>query len=123
MSDHVVLVVDDDQDIREGLVEILEERGYRAIGAANGVDALRILTGLDTTPCLILLDLMMPMMDGRTFRDEQRKHPAWAQIPVILMSAYQDVAQQAREMAVEHLPKPLGLETLMTVTRRHCPGN
>lgn len=121
MAEHVVLVVDDDEDIREGLVELLEETGYRAIGAANGVDALAVLKALDATPCLILLDLMMPVMDGRMFRDEQRKHPTWAQIPVILMSAYQDVAQQAREMAVDHLPKPVGLETLLTATRRHCP--
>lgn len=114
------MVVDDDADIRDSLVELLEEHGYRAVGAANGVEALRILEASDPLPSLILLDLMMPVMDGRAFREEQRAHPTWSRIPVLLMSAYRDVADQARSLGVEHLAKPLGIKPLMAAMQRLC---
>jgi CheY-like chemotaxis protein len=119
---HVVLVVDDDRDIRDSLVEVLEDQGYRAIGAGNGREALEALSASAEPPCLILLDLMMPVMDGREFREEQLKNPAWTGIPVIVISAYNDVADQARSLAADHLRKPLGMRPLMDAVRRHCAG-
>ena len=120
---HVVLVVDDDRDIRDSLVELLEDYGYQAIGAGNGREALDVLRTAAAPPCLILLDLMMPVMDGQGFREEQLKHPEWTEIPVIVLSAYGDVEAQARALALDHLRKPLGMQRLMEVVRRHCPGN
>jgi len=119
---HVVLVVDDDRDIRDSLVEVLEDHGYLAVGACNGREALDVLRDSAAPPCLILLDLMMPVMDGRGFREEQLKNPAWTEIPVIVISAYGDVDAQARALAADHLRKPLGMRPLIDAVRRHCSG-
>jgi CheY-like chemotaxis protein len=119
--EHVVLVVDDDRDIRDSLVEMLEQYGYRAAGAANGIEALEALEASAEPPCLILLDLMMPVMDGRGFREEQLKNPAWAQIPVIVISAYNDAHAQARALDLECLTKPLRMRPLIEAVQRRCP--
>ena len=120
--EHAVLVVDDDRDIRDTLIEMLEEHGYRAAGAANGRDALAVLGTSPHPPCLILLDLMMPVMDGRGFREEQLKNPEWAQIPVIVISAYSDAQAQARALDLPCMRKPLGMRPLIEVVQRHCRG-
>jgi CheY-like chemotaxis protein len=114
-----ILVVDDDRDIRDSLVELLTEHGYPAIGAGNGVEALEVLRTSASLPALILLDLMMPVMDGREFRERQLENPAWIAIPVIVISAYNDVEQQARALALDHLRKPLAMRPLMDAVRRH----
>ena len=119
-SSHTVLVVDDDIDIRETIVELLEDSGYRAIAASNGESALAVLQSAEPAPCLIFLDLMMPVMDGLTFRSEQLKRPEWASIPVVLMSAYRDVADQASGLSLEHLAKPVGADSLIATARRYC---
>jgi len=118
----LILVVDDDRDIRDSLVEVLGEHGYPAIGAGNGVEALEILRTSAPPPSLILLDLMMPVMDGREFRERQLENPALAEIPVIVISAYNDVEQQARALALDHLRKPLAMRPLFDAVRRHCAG-
>jgi CheY-like chemotaxis protein len=117
---HVVLVVDDDRDIRDSLVEMLEDQGYLALAAANGFEALEVMRTSAELPCVILLDLMMPMMDGWEFREAQLKNPAWTEIPVIVISAYTDVGTQAHALAAEHLSKPLGVRPLLEAVRRHC---
>jgi CheY-like chemotaxis protein len=114
-----VLVVDDDHDIRDSLIELLQDHGIGAIGAANGVEALEALRTSPVVPCLILLDLMMPVMDGREFRQIQVDNPSWAEIPVIVISAYNDVEDQARSLAAEYLRKPLALRPLLDAVRRH----
>jgi CheY-like chemotaxis protein len=119
---HIVLVIDDDRDIRDSLIEMLEEHGYRAAGASNGLEALAVLEASPDLPCLILLDLMMPMMDGRGFREEQLKNPAWAQVPVVVISAYSDAKAQADALALECLRKPLTMRPVIEVVRRHCAG-
>ena len=117
---HLVLVVDDDRDIRDSLIEMLEDQGYLALGAANGVEALEVMRRSAEPPCLILLDLMMPMMDGWEFRQAQLANPAWTEIPVIVISAYADVDAHARALAAEHLRKPLAAQLLLEAVRRHC---
>ncbi|HET7505065.1 MAG TPA: response regulator [Kofleriaceae bacterium] len=119
---HVVLVVDDDRDIRDSLIELLEDHGYRAAGAANGLEALTVLGASAPLPCLILLDLMMPVMDGQEFREQQLKNPAWAQIPVVAISAYSDAVARARALDLECLRKPLTMRPLIEMVRRHCAG-
>jgi CheY-like chemotaxis protein len=116
----LVLVVDDDRDIRDSLIEALEDHGYSALGAGNGVEAIDVLRAQAQPPCVILLDLMMPVMDGREFREEQLKHPTWAGIPVIVVSAYGDVEAQARELAVDFLRKPLATRPLLAAIERRC---
>ena len=117
---HVVLVVEDDPDIRATLCDALDDHGYSPVGTANGVEALEYLRGPGERPCLILLDLMMPVMDGQTFRAEQRADPTLAEIPVVVISAYRDVERQAAELAAEVLPKPVRLDSLLATARRHC---
>lgn len=123
MSEHTVLVVEDDLEIRESLVDVLEGSGYRVITASNGREALRTLALLETAPCLILLDLMMPIMDGRSFRAEQMRMPGLADVPVVVVSAYRDVGESLLALrAHDFLAKPFDLDDLMGVTRRYCPG-
>src|SRR3954449_12587291 len=114
-----ILVVEDDKDLRESLCEALELEGYVAVSAENGQAALRHLaTG--AKPCMILLDLMMPVMDGWTFRQELLKDRALAAIPVIVMTA----ATAARAAAVAShaiLYKPLHMGRVIDVVQEHCP--
>jgi CheY-like chemotaxis protein len=118
---HRVLVVEDDELIRESLVDYLADQGYQAVGAENGQDALEKLEANDPPPCLIVLDLMMPVMDGPTFREEQLRNPRLSDIPVVVISAYRDVKVEAKTMkASSCLSKPLKLADLLRVVRQHC---
>jgi len=117
-----VLVVDDDAEIRETLVEVLEERGYHAIAASNGQQALDALLG-GTRPDMILLDMMMPEMDGAQFRARQQQEPEIAEIPVVLISAHDDLARRVRELdASAALQKPISFRDLIDTVRRFCAG-
>lgn len=117
-----VLVVEDDELIRDSLLELLEQHGVAAEGAANGREALDQLAAATTLPALIVLDLMMPVMDGREFRAAQLRDPALAGIPVVVISAYRDLAELEHELQpVGLLGKPLKLAELLAIIRRHCP--
>ena len=122
MKDRVV-IVEDDELIRESLLEVLEDHGYEAIGAGDGREALDKLASLDGPPCLIVLDLMMPGMDGREFRKRQLADPALKSIPVIVISAFRDLDEIAKEMApVGHFKKPLKLADFLSIVQTHCPN-
>jgi CheY-like chemotaxis protein len=119
---HRVLVIEDEDVIRESLLEFLQDSGYDAVGAVHGQDALDKLADGKPAPCVILLDLMMPVMDGQAFREEQLKRADLSRIPVVVISAYQDLMKRARSLnAVGHLNKPLHLRKLLEVVREHCP--
>lgn len=123
MNEHHVLVVEDDLDIRESLLDALEDHGVSARGAANGRDALVLLEKTTELPCLILLDLMMPVMDGRAFRRAQVENDRLADIPVVVLSAFSDVADSADEFdAAAVLKKPLRVDEFLRVARSHCPS-
>jgi CheY-like chemotaxis protein len=116
-----VLVVEDDDPIRDILLEILNDQGYDAVGAANGRDALDLLRSLEPLPCLVLLDLMMPVMDGAAFREAQVRDPSLAAIPVVVLSAYADAAAQARRMgATGFLKKPVEVKRVVELARTYC---
>ena len=105
---HVVLVVDDDPDILEALSEILEAEGFEIRRARNGKEALERLE--PDPPQLILLDLMMPVMDGWEFAQRMRQRPSVAGIPLIVLSADRNVGSKATDIgAVGHLAKPFEL--------------
>lgn len=117
----LVLVVDDDLPTREALALILTAEGYRVRTATDGLAALRELRDGDR-PCVIVLDLMMPMMDGWQFRHEQRRDPQLADIPVIVCSAAGRVRQRAAELqAIAYFDKPLDPMDLVAAIRRECP--
>jgi CheY-like chemotaxis protein len=118
---HRILVVDDDPDIRETMIEVLEEAGYEAVGAADGLEALAQLRAPEDRWCVVLLDLMMPNMDGRTFRSEQLLDPGIAPIPVVIVSAMSDVEEAAEELGVAaHVNKPVRLTELVNIVNRFC---
>jgi CheY-like chemotaxis protein len=123
MPAHPVLVVDDDDDVRESLMDFLLDQGYHPVGASDGREALEKLAGADVRPCVIILDLMMPVMDGRTFREQQLVSPDISGIPVVVISAYKDIAEMLTDLGVDsHLPKPLDLTALLKTIERHCPA-
>jgi CheY-like chemotaxis protein len=112
-----ILVVDDDADIREALVCTLQAGGYRADGAGNGREALDQLRR-DDRPQLILLDLMMPVMDGWQFRQAQRQDPDLAPIPVVIISA--DIQNRAAYLgAADYLRKPFDWDNLLATVERY----
>ncbi|MGE0551675.1 MAG: response regulator [Kofleriaceae bacterium] len=116
MTSKTILVVDDDVDIRGSLRDFLEDEGYAVSEAAHGADALRHLREHPATS-LILLDLMMPIMDGYRFRTEQTRDPAIASIPVIVMTARGGL--KTEDIDVEQvLQKPLKLHSLLEAIRR-----
>ena len=118
--DHRVLVVEDDPTIREVLVEVLAEHGYDAIGASNGREALDTLTASSDRPCVILLDLMMPVMDGRSFREQQLQSPDLSTIPVIVISAHLDHTVANDLNAAAYLRKPVKLAEVLRSVRTYC---
>ena len=117
-----ILIVEDDFDIREALEQILAEEGYAVRGASNGSEALEIATS-GPAPRLILLDLMMPVMNGWQFRSEQLKEPRLAAVPVLVISADPDLQQKAAKLGVAGLlKKPISLDDLLSAVKVHCPA-
>lgn len=101
------MVVEDDHLIREAIAEALDEEGFEVIEAANGREALDKLHSEQAS--LVLLDLMMPVMDGWQFREEQLQDPELSTIPVVVLSAVQD----ERVPADRHFSKPCDLDDLL----------
>ena len=115
-----ILVVDDDRSIRESLADLLSDEGYLVTTASDGMDALCKLRGEPHRPCVILLDLMMPIMTGAQFYAELEIDPDLKTIPVVVISADGNVRQKAALFGGEYLPKPLRIESVLTVIERHC---
>ena len=121
MSRDKVLVVDDDKEIRESLVELLEDHGCRVVGASNGFEALAALMRSEGA-CLIFLDLSMPVMDGTRFREEQLKRDEFKDIPVVLISAFANLKNHPKGIDVDaYLQKPLDAADVLDLARRYCP--
>jgi CheY-like chemotaxis protein len=120
-----ILIVEDDFEIRTTLKEVLQDEGYDVAQASNGLEALKTLEALKAAnaglPCLILLDLMMPLMDGWQFRDAQLKDERLTDIPVVVLSADGNARQKAAAMNVaKGLPKPVRLEVLLSTIAEYC---
>jgi CheY-like chemotaxis protein len=119
-SSHPVLIVEDDHDIREVMRLLLESNGYVVVTAANGEEALLALRS-GNKPCLILLDLMMPKMDGFQFRRDQLRDPTLARIPVAVYSGHYDPTEYAPFLrAAAYLHKPIETETLLKIVRAYA---
>jgi CheY-like chemotaxis protein len=108
----LILVVEDDRDIRESLVEVLEDAGYRVTAAADGRQALEVLEAAPEKPRLILLDLMMPVMNGFQFREAQLARPGLAMIPVLVITADAN-AKAGTLKAAGLLQKPVKIQPLL----------
>jgi two-component system chemotaxis response regulator CheY len=119
-EDCPIMVVDDDVAIREILQAIFEIEGYRVVMASDGAQALQQLRS-GVRPCLILLDLRMPGMDGRTFCQLQRAEPQIAGIPVVILSGDRDAPVVAAALGAECIVKPVDLGDLLSLVGRFCP--
>ena len=114
----LILVVEDHDSARTALTKMLSSTGYDVAEAQNGSDALaQLATG--PRPDLILLDLMMPVMDGWEFRRRQQADPAIARVPVIVLSAL-DPGRASNVNAAAFLKKPLDFDRLLQLVRDHC---
>lgn len=119
-----VFVVDDDIDIRESVTDLLEEEGYRVESADNGRAALDRLALEGSLPCVIVLDLMMPIMCGQEFREHQLDDSRLAAGPVIVMSAsykLEKIAELMRAQSV--ITKPTRPDRLLSEVHRLCESN
>ena len=117
-----VMIVDDDRDVREAITEVLADASYLPMSARDGQDALDKLGSAADLPCVILLDVMMPGMDGWGFRHVQSADPRLGAIPVVVLTAHANAAQTATRMhAAGSLKKPVELEALLAIVERFCP--
>jgi CheY-like chemotaxis protein len=112
-----ILLAEDDDDLREAMLETLEEAGYAVFAVSNGRDALSWLHEAPRLPALILLDLMMPVMDGWQFRELQRVDPRASKVPVVVLSA---MGTHPTIEAVESLKKPTKVAPLLELVARFC---
>ncbi len=115
-----ILIVEDDADLRNSLAELLQEEGYRVSGAANGQEALHYLEECPP-PCIILLDLMMPVMNGWEFRERQQQDPALAEIPVAVVTGVRNTRDRVAALnAVGYFQKPVDVPTLLSTVAAFC---
>lgn len=118
MTCNKILLVEDDADIRTTLKEVLELEGYDVVPAGNGKEAFDALSGMQDYPCLILLDLMMPIMNGWEFLEAQQTEKAISDIPVVVVSAAGDKARSAK--AHGFIKKPIEVDGLLRMIKQYC---
>jgi CheY-like chemotaxis protein len=115
----MVLVVDDDPLIVASVVDLLDLEGYRTEVASNGAEALELLEGIK--PCVVLLDMRMPVMDGWHFAAELRNRGI--RVPVLVMTAAQSARTWAEEIGADgYVPKPFKVDELLSSVERLCCG-
>jgi CheY-like chemotaxis protein len=110
-----VLIVDDEQDIRDSIAEFLQDEGYAVVTAANGQDALERLAD-DELPCVVILDLMMPVLDGNAMYERMQRDPRLAKLPVIVSTS--DPSRAPAGVLI--MKKPINLNRLLSTVRQHC---
>jgi CheY-like chemotaxis protein len=113
-----ILLAEDDEDLREAMVETLNDAGYTVEAVGNGRDAIEWLEGADTPPKLILLDLMMPVMDGWQFLEKREKTPKVASVPVVVLSA--SGSFESPNQTVAFMRKPVALKPLLAIVATYC---
>lgn len=109
-----ILVIEDDLEIRNALVDILAAEGYAVQSATNGQEGLDLLRNGTRRPNVIILDLMMPVMDGWIFRNHQLQDPELSKIPVLVITADGNAQAKAKAMnALAGIRKPIDLDLLL----------
>jgi two-component system response regulator MprA len=115
-----LLLVEDDDDIRETLHSVLEHRGLRVIAARNGREAIEMVRASGTRPSLILLDLLMPVMDGEAFLEAQQSDPLLAHVPVIVTTAQLSRPAVMPPTVKTVFTKPVALVDLLEAIELTC---
>jgi DNA-binding response OmpR family regulator len=116
-----ILIIEDEPDLRETLRDLLEMEGFEVATAANGREGLAVLEEAGK-PCLILLDLMMPVMDGWQFLEALRNRHQPAGAAVVIVSAVADVSDVGERYGCEVLKKPVKIAQLLAFAHAHCKG-
>lgn len=114
-----VLIVEDDSDIAAMLMLAFEIEGYAVATCADGAAVLRYLMSSPLPACMVL-DLRLPAIDGATLRQLLRRDPQWANIPVVLMSAYPHGPMMATTLGVPYFEKPFDVDELLALVARLC---
>jgi CheY-like chemotaxis protein len=123
VCERLVFIVDDDEMHRSAMADLLAEAGYCTLTAENGAQALaKLRQSPRPRPCLILLDLMMPVMNGQQFHAQKQSDPDLSWIPLVVMSADADLAEKAGALGSGFLAKPAGRAIVLATVARHCPG-
>lgn len=117
MNCKTILIIEDDGDIREAMKDAMELEGYSALTASNGKEGLEVLRDIQR-PCLVLLDMMMPVMGGREFLNEMKQDDALIPIPVFIVSAIADKINT--DGAVGFIKKPVDLDIVLKMVERYC---
>jgi CheY-like chemotaxis protein len=115
---HTVLLVEDEDELRESMRDLLEDNGYVVIAASDGQEALDALPGIEHL-CIVLLDLLMPRMNGWEFFEKMRARPELTAVPVVVHSSAPTRAPAGVALV---LKKPLEPERLLSVVREYCAG-
>jgi CheY-like chemotaxis protein len=117
-SAHTILIVDDDADIRTTFSQILRDEGYSTLAARNGADALQLLHERER-PCVLLLDLMMPVVDGWEVIGRLNHYEEMAGVPIIVITAFVEHAPTDRRISAV-LKKPVEADTLIETVAKFC---
>ncbi|HEY2744873.1 MAG TPA: response regulator [Polyangia bacterium] len=111
-----VVVVEDEEEICETLRDVFEDEGYAVGVAYNGLDGLQLIRGLADKPCIVILDLLMPVMDGNEFYRELKADPKTGDIPVVITTS--DPARAPAGVFI--MRKPVKLDLLLDTVRKCC---
>jgi CheY-like chemotaxis protein len=114
-----ILIVEDDMDIRNALRDMVELDGYYAETAENGADAMRKLNDMPK-PCLIILDIMMPVMNGLEFLAASERDSRIVTVPVVIVTAYEAIARRERSRAAGIVGKPIDIDRLRKFILDFC---
>lgn len=118
MAHKSILIIEDDPAICQTVKDLLEIESFEVLVATNGKEAATILSAASELPCVILLDLMMPTMNGWQFLDYQRNDPRLKDIPIVICSAYEESAKSVKPSGF--IAKPLKLENLLSAVQQFC---
>jgi CheY-like chemotaxis protein len=111
-----VLVVDDEEGMCETLKDVFEDEGFTVNMASNGAEALTLLRGMTVKPCIVILDLLMPVLDGNTVYRTMKADPTLAQVPIVISTSDPSRAPSGAMI----LKKPVSLAVLLDQVRRCC---
>jgi CheY-like chemotaxis protein len=118
-AEHTLVLVEDDPEARNSLAQILELEGFSVMSFANGAEALEYLTQRPP-PCLVLMDIQMPLMDGAQLRAAMLRDRRLAAVPVFVITAVESSVAAARIPTQRVFRKPLDLDNLLRALQQYC---
>jgi CheY-like chemotaxis protein len=121
MKESSILIIEDDKGIQETLSAVLQEDGFSVVIKNHGLEGLEYLQSASKLPDLILLDLMMPIMNGQEFREAQLKNTYYRAIPTVILSAQTQNMFSEDFQKLDFIKKPFGLDDLFNMVGKYLP--